>query len=298
MPEIREVPLKEYEEMKKSYGFNDEQMKLIMKVAPMKRRWADGNVDEETEQKLAKPQTRQEQIANQIREELKKRTGATSNTEETQEATMETVSTPDVPSFNVPEDSSMNFEVPSPAPSFMAPEESMPVEEVPSFEVPTFEAPTFDTPNQEEEAVEFNAPVVEEETRETPVKEEVEIATDEPEDIPPATFEIPEFSAPSFEMPAEDIKKEEDTESFDELAVDFTAPVPVFTNDEVVKAEEKIADEFLKSEEGNQSTYQVPDFSEQSNSYDRNQMMIDGTKRLFQMMEEERLSLSNLGQTR
>ena len=298
MPEIREVPLKEYEEMKKSYGFNDEQMKLIMKVAPMKRRWADGNVDEETKQKPAKPQTRQEQIANQIREELKKRTGATSNTEETQEATMETVSTPDVPSFNVPEDSSINFEVPSPAPSFMAPEESMPVEEVPSFETPTFEAPTFDTPNQDEEPVEFNVPIVEEETRETPVKEDVEIATAEPKDTPPATFEIPEFSAPSFEMPAEDIKKEEDTESFDEPEVDFTAPAPVFTNDEVTKAEEKIADEFLKSEEDNQSTYQVPDFSEQSSSYDRNQMMIDGTKRLFQMMEEERLSLSNLGQTR
>lgn len=294
MPEIREVPLKEYEEMKKSYGFNDEQMKLIMKVAPMKRRWADGNIDEETEQKPAKPQTRQEQIANQIREELKKRTGATSNTEETQEATMETVSTPDVPSFNVPEDSSINFEVPSPAPSFMASEESMPVEEVPSFETPTFEVPTFDTPNQDEEPVEFNVPIVEE----VPVKEEVEIATAEPKDTPPATFEIPEFSVPSFEMPAEDVNKEEDTESFDKLAVDFTAPVPVFTNDEVTKAEEKIADEFLKSEDGNQSTYQVPDFSEQSNSYDRNQMMIDGTKRLFQMMEEERLSLSNLGQIR
>ena len=294
MPEIREVPLKEYEEMKKSYGFNDEQMRLIMKVAPMKRRWADGNIDEETEQKPAKPQTRQEQIANQIREELKKRTGATSNTEETQEATMETVSTPDVPSFNVPEDSSINFEVPSPAPSFMAPEESMPVEEVPSFETPTFEAPTFDTPNQDEEPVEFNAPIVEE----SPVKEQVEIATAEPKDIPPETFEIPEFSAPLFEMPAEDVNKEESTESFDEPEVDLTAPAPVFTNDEVVKAEEKIADEFLKSEDGNQSTYQVPDFSEQSNSYDRNQMMIDGTKRLFQMMEEERLSLSNLGQTR
>lgn len=292
MPEIREVPLKEYEEMKKSYGFNDEQMKLIMKVAPMKRRWADGNVDEETKQKPAKPQTRQEQIANQIREELKKRTGATSNTEETQEATMETVSTPDVPSFNMPEDSSINFEVPSP--SFMAPEESMPVEEVPSFETPTFEAPTFDTPNQEEKPVEFNVPIVEE----SPVKEQVEIATAEPKDIPPETFEIPEFSAPSFEMPAEDVNKEEDTEAFDKPEVDFTAPVPVFTNDEVTKAEEKIADEFLKSEEGNQSTYQVPDFSEQSNSYDRNQMMIDGTKRLFQMMEEERLSLSNLGQIR
>lgn len=298
MPEIREVPLKEYEEMKKSYGFNDEQMRLIMKVAPMKRRWADGNIDEETKQKPAKPQTRQEQIANQIREELKKRTGATSNTEETQEATMETVSTPDVPSFNVPEDSSINFEVPSPAPSFMAPEESMPVEEVPSFETPTFEAPTFDTPNQDEEPVEFNVPIVENTVEESPVKEEVEIATAEPKDTPPATFEIPEFSAPSFEMPAEDVNKEEDTESFDELAVDFTAPVPVFTNDEVTKAEEKIADEFLKSEDGNQSTYQVPDFSEQSNSYDRNQMMIDGTKRLFQMMEEERLSLSNLGQIR
>ncbi len=298
MPEIREVPLKEYEEMKKSYGFNDEQMKLIMKVAPMKRRWADGNIDEETEQKPAKPQTRQEQIANQIREELKKRTGATSNTEETQEATMETVSTPDVPSFNVPEDSSINFEVPSPAPSFMAPEESMPVEEVPSFETPTFEAPTFDTPNQDEEPVEFNAPIVEETVEETPVKEDVEIATAEPKDTPPATFEISEFSAPLFEMPAEDVNKEEDTESFDEPEVDFTAPVPVFTNDEVTKAEEKIADEFLKSEEGNQSTYQVPDFSEQSNSYDRNQMMIDGIKRLFQMMEEERLSLSNLGQIR
>lgn len=294
MPEIREVPLKEYEEMKKSYGFNDEQMKLIMKVAPMKRRWADGNVDEETKQKPAKPQTRQEQIANQIREELKKQTGATSNTEDTQKATMETVSTPDVPSFNMPEDSSIKFEVPSPAPSFMAPEESMPVEEVPSFETPTFEAPTFDTPNQDEEPVEFNVPIVEE----SPVKEEVEIATAEPKDIPPETFEIPEFSAPSFEMPAENVNKEEDTESFDEPEVDFTAPVPVFTNDEVTKAEEKIADEFLKSEEGNQSTYQVPDFSEQSNSYDRNQMMIDGTKRLFQMMEEERLSLSNLGQIR
>ena len=283
MPEIREVPLKEYEEMKKLYGFNDEQMKLIMKVAPMKRRWADGNIDEETEQKPAKPQTRQEQIANQIREELKKRTGVTSNTEETQEATMETVSTPDVPSFNMPEDSSINFEVPSPAPSFMAPEESMPVEEVPSFETPTFEAPTFDTPNQDEEPVEFNVPIVEESS----VKEEVEIATAEPKDIPPETFEIPE-----------DVNKEEDTESFDEPEVDFTAPVPVFTNDEVTKAEEKIADEFLKSEESNQSTYQVPDFSEQSSSYDRNQMMIDGTKRLFQMMEEERLSLSNSGQTR
>lgn len=294
MPEIREVPLKEYEEMKKSYGFNDEQMKLIMKVAPMKRRWADGNVDEETEQKPAKPQTRQEQIANQIREELKKRTGATSNTEEPKVATVETVSTPDVPSFNMPEDSSMNFEEPSPAPSFMAPEESMPVEDVPSFEVPTFEAPTFDTPNQDEEPVEFNAPIVEE----SPVEEEVEIATAEPKDIPPETFEIPEFSAPSFEMPAEDVNKEEDTESFDESEVDFTAPVPVFTNEEIAKAEEKIADEFLKSEDGNQSTYQVPDFSEQSNSYDRNQMMIDGTKRLFQMMEEERLSLSNLGQIR
>ncbi len=289
MPEIREVPLKEYEEMKKSYGFNDEQMKLIMKVAPMKRRWADGNVDEERKQKPAKPQTRQEQIANQIREELKKRTGATSNTEDTQEATMETVSTPDVPSFNVPEDSSINFEVPSPAPSFMAPEESMVVEEVPSFETPT-----FDIPNNEEDSFEFNVPIVEE----SPVKEEVEIATTEPKDIPPETFEIPEFSAPSFEMPAEDVNKEEDTESFDEPEVDFTAPVPVFTNDEVTKAEEKIADEFLKSEEGNQSTYQVPDFSEQSNSYGRNQMMIDGTKRLFQMMEEERLSLSNLGQIR
>lgn len=294
MPEIREVPLKEYEEMKKSYGFNDEQMKLIMKVAPMKRRWADGNIDEETEQKPAKPQTRQEQIANQIREELKRRTGATSNTPEAQVATEETASTPDVPSFNVPEDSSMNFEEPSPAPSFMAPEESMVVEEVPSFETPTFEAPTFDTPNQDEEPVEFNVPIVEE----SPVKEKVEIATAEPKDTPPATFEIPEFSAPSFEMPAEDVNKEEDTESFDEPEVDFTAPVPVFTNDEVTKAEEKIADEFLKSEEGNQSTYQVPDFSEQSNSYDRNQMMIDGTKRLFQMMEEERLSLSNLGQIR
>lgn len=294
MPEIREVPLKEYEEMKKSYGFNDEQMKLIMKVAPMKRRWADGNVDEETKQKPAKPKTRQEQIANQIREELKKRTGATSNTEDTQEATMETVSTPDVPSFNMPEDSSINFEVLSPAPSFMAPEESMVVEEVPSFETPTFEVPTFNTPNQDEGPIEFNAPIMEE----TPVKEEVEIATAEPKDTPQATFEIPEFSAPSFEMPAEDVNKEEDTESFDEPEVDFTAPVPVFTNDEVTKAEEKIADEFLKSEEGNQSTYQVPDFSEQSSSYDRNQMMIDGTKRLFQMMEEERLSLSNLGQTR
>lgn len=294
MPEIREVPLKEYEEMKKSYGFNDEQMKLIMKVAPMKRRWADGNIDEETKQKPAKPKTRQEQIANQIREELKKRTGATSNTEDTQEATMETVSTPDVPSFNVPEDSSMNFEEPSPAPSFMAPEESMVVEEVPSFETPTFEAPTFDTPNQDEEPVEFNVPIVEE----SPVKEKVEIATAEPKDTPPATFEIPEFSAPSFEMPVEDVNKEEDTESFDEPEVDFTAPAPAFTNDEVTKAEEKIADEFLKSEDGNQSTYQVPDFSEQSSSYDRNQMMIDGTKRLFQMMEEERLSLSNLGQIR
>ena len=92
------------------------------------------------------------------------------------------------------------------------------------------------------------------------------------------------------------VNKEEDTEAFDKPEADFTAPIPVFTNDEVTKAEEKIADEFLKSEEGNQSTYQVPDFSEQSNSYDRNQMMIDGTKRLFQMMEEERLSLSNLGQ--
>lgn len=298
MPEIREVPLKEYEEMKKSYGFNDEQMKLIMKVAPMKRRWADGNIDEETEQRPAKPKTRQEQIANQIREELKKRTGATSNTEETQEATVETVSTPDVSSFNVPEDSSINFEGPSPAPSFMAPEESMPVEEVPSFEEPTFEVPAFDIPNQEEGPVEFNAPIMEEVAKETPAKEEVEIATTEPKDTPPATFEIPEFSAPSFEMPAEDVNKEEDTESFDEPDVDFTASAPVFTNDEVTKAEEKIADEFLKSEEGNQSTYQVPDFSEQSNSYDRNQMMVDGTKRLFQMMEEERLSLSNSGQTR
>ena len=73
MPEIREVPLKEYEEMKKSYGFNDEQMKLIMKVAPMKRRWADGNIDEETEQRPAKPKTRQEQIAPQIPRRHRKR---------------------------------------------------------------------------------------------------------------------------------------------------------------------------------------------------------------------------------
>ena len=157
MVELRQITIDDYEKQKQAYGFNDDQMKNILGVEPMKK-WADGNsVD------------KQEEVSEVIETttEIKEETPA--------------FETPETPSFEMPAEE-MSFETPE-TPSFEMPVEEMSFEtpafetpETPSFEMPaeeiSFETPAFETP----ETPSFEMPV-EEMSFETPAFEAPETPT-------------------------------------------------------------------------------------------------------------------------
>ncbi len=164
MVELRQITIDDYEKQKQAYGFNDDQMKNILGVEPMKK-WADGNSSD-----------KQEEVSEIIETttEIKEETPA--------------FETPATPSFEMPAEE-MSFETPA----FEAPETpsfEMPTDEM-SFETPAFEAPETPSFEMPAEEISFETPAFE--TPETP---SFEMPVEE------MSFETPAFEAP--ETPTSD----------------------------------------------------------------------------------------------
>ena len=187
MAELQQIALADYEKQKQAYGFNDEQMKQILGLEPVKTRWADGPVvmEEEEKDKQEMPSVETQNIDTEIKEEIpNKEELSLSDVQDENPQTFE------IPSFEMkPEE--VNFEVPSfeipDIPSFeMTPEEI-------SFEVPSFENTLNAESNENKsEDIEFNIHN----------NKEVEI-----------------FSIPQFVMESEDISLKEEDSKEEELQI-------------------------------------------------------------------------------
>lgn len=128
MAEVRQVPLEEYENMKKSYGLTDEQMRSVMNVEPLKTRWADGYGESRKKDEQISVKDRHQQLVNEIRSRLE------NGQVEVKPEVKETVENPVQNEVKVDD-----------TPAFSEPETK--VEEVPSFAMPQEEVVSTPTDN-------------------------------------------------------------------------------------------------------------------------------------------------------
>lgn len=139
MAELQQIALADYEKQKQAYGFNDEQMKQILGLEPIKTRWADGPVvmEEEEKDKQETPSVETQNIDTEIKEEIpNKEELSLSDVQDENPQTFE------IPSFEMkPEE--VNFEVPS-----------FEIPDIPSFEN-TLNAESNENKSED---IEFNIP--------------------------------------------------------------------------------------------------------------------------------------------
>ena len=289
MAELQKIPAEEYETKKKMYGFTDEQMKSILKLEPIKTRWADGlDVNSKTETKDDSIKSRHQQLVEEIKNKLKQEqssentsTQQNSNTEPSAptEEKVEPVktaenSTPvfDIPVFDMPQE-----EV-QPTPEIKTENESF---NVPTFEMPEFDnvaineeaaktevenIPTFEMPTMEMQPTPTSEPVIET----TPTFEqtvEPQPTMEKAEEIQPVEEE--NFNVPSFEMP-----------EFDNIAINEETS-------EIEEQEEATAFEIKDTPTfENKSSEPEPVFAS-SRTQSRDEMFEMGQKRLLDLLKSD-----------
>ena len=256
MAEVRQVPLEEYESMKKSYGLSDEQMRSIMNVEPLKTRWADGYGESRKKEEEVSAKERHQQLVDEIRSRLEK-SKSEEWVEENKKVEEKTVTAHEV-KVEEKTDTIENVEPVQPkteevSASAQVQPELQPVEEVPSFSEPvqteSFESvPNFEEPKAEE-VPNFAMPQMEAEEEATPAFDipqmddvpSFAMPTEDVDTVVPENADVPEFSVPPMDFSAGDEKADEENPEF---------AMPEFTpvSEEVVERKEEVLD-FQKSEE-------------------------------------------------
>ena len=210
MADVRQVPLDEYESMKKSYGFTDDQMKSIVGIEPFAKRWADGYG--ESRKEVDEVKLKHQKLVEEINKKLKNQTSSSENSKK--ESAINKV----VEEIKVKESKPL-FD------ANLATSESEKVEVKEETEV-------FDVPQFEPIVEEVTAPTFEpvEEVNDIPVFEPIENEENIPtfefkENSESKSFDVPSFNSvqveenvPSFEMPVENTQTGvsiEQTETFD-----------------------------------------------------------------------------------
>ena len=140
MAEIRQIPPDEYESMKKSYGFTDNQMKSIIGVEPIAVRWADGYGESRKKEEVSAKE-KHKQLVEELKNKLRNEQQNSSAQQGTIEASPAPAHEPTPGPAFAPGFEPTPTPTPEPAP---APEpasiQSAPAEE---FSAPSFDAPAF-----------------------------------------------------------------------------------------------------------------------------------------------------------
>ncbi|MCR5506896.1 MAG: hypothetical protein K6F04_03555 [bacterium] len=211
MAEVRQVPLEEYENMKKSYGLTDEQMRSVMNVEPLKTRWADGYGESRKKDEEISVKDRHQQLVNEIRSRLENgQVEVKPEVKETAENPVQNeVKVDDVPAFSEPETKVEEV------PSFAMLQEEM-AEEVPSFSMPQ-ENSVADVPEFSVPSVDFSSDEIKKAEAELDLGDNIEFAVPEftpvMEEVIENMSDVPAFSepetkvdeVPSFAMPQEEV---------------------------------------------------------------------------------------------
>ena len=251
MAEVRQVPLDEYESMKKSYGFSDEQMKSIVGIEPFAKRWADGYG--ESRKEVDEVKLKHQKLVEEINKKLKNQNSSSENSktessvnkvvEEIKAKESKTLADADVvksESVNTQKNDAVKTEEAFKTGETVKVEENSQSFDAPvfepvqnkenaneSFDVPVFEA----VPEENKEPQLFDAPMFE------PVSEETQsfdVPSFEPVEMEAPSFEPIVEDVPSFEMPvSETVKTEEqsfDTPTFEPVSnvEEQSSDVPVF----------------------------------------------------------------------
>ncbi len=251
MAEVRQIPLDEYESMKKSYGFSDDQMKSIIGVEPFAKRWADG-YGESRNKEVDEVKLKHQKLVEEINKKLKNQNSSSENSVKTESPVNKVV------------EEIKTQESKTSAETYTPKEEPVKVEEqtveTVVADTPSFEIPTEETVTAEEPSLSFYIPTFE------PVQEQEEAQSFDVPSFEPVEMEAPSFEpatqdVPSFEMPVTEPAKEENVQSFDTPTFEtlpeedqpFDAPafepVPEFTaskENNVVERTEEVVD--IKSE--------------------------------------------------
>ena len=262
MAEMRQVPLAEFEKLKRQYGLDDEQAMAVLKVEPISAngKWADGAKAKDGSKPKDAENTKSIDEGSKAREEFD--AGETENADDTIIAEFS-----DVPSFNVnPQElgeGSTEFDVPE-----------FDIGNVPSFDMAmdgiAEVEPTLAMDGEQDVMVtpEFEGGMEKPEVMDVPEFDtsNIEMNFDAPEDIGDIEFDVPNFNmgeATDDVATADTVPPVFEAGEFENIATDtmvFEAPVEsrpenmVIDEDIVRTAEESIADEFIAKEERGEKT--------------------------------------------
>ena len=285
MAEARQIPVDEYESMKKSYGFNDEQMKSIIGIEPIKTRWADGygesrKKDEDSEK------LRRQQLVEEIKSKLKN-TQSSPQPVEKETVIEESKEEIKVSNETAPQPSYAPTNTPEPAPSFEMPTvnkettDTQPTNnDVPMFDVPEFSVPEFSLPDETQQN----------DSSEIGMTPKFEVEEDKPSEIDMTPkFEMKEEKTSEIDMTPKFEMKEEKTSE-----IDIT---PKFEMKEDKPSEIDMTPKFEMKEDKPSEIDMTPKFEmeeselSQTQTQSRDEMFNTGKKRLLEMINSEKISI-------